>query len=172
MPLAHWSCTGSSRAATCTDAIAVPPGSYSSLSISSHCLRLFFPITEEVCKPFGFEQCQLNIEADFLHIDAVFLHIDAVFLSLLVVPGSSQANCLRAYFIAACDSKERKCANTLPTREEKCQVRLWERQRLPRGSSRARRSSSAQARRAGHQLCQVACRARKGPGLLSFSREA
>ena len=121
VPLACRSCAGSSRAATCTDAIAVPPGSYSSLSISSYCLRLFLPVAEEVCKPFCFEQCQLNIEADFLYIDAVFLY-------LLVVSGSSQANCLRAYFIAACDSKERKYANTLPTWEEERQVRLQERQ--------------------------------------------
>lgn len=83
-------------------------------------------------KPFSFEpaECQLNIEADFLYIDAVFLF-------LLTVSENSQANCLRADFIAACDSKERKYANTFPTREEKCQVRLWERQQLPSGSSPA-----------------------------------
>lgn len=143
VPLAHRSCAGGASWATaCTDIMAVPPGSYSLLGISSHCLRFFFPIVEEICKPFGFEQCQLTIEADFLYIDAVF-H------SLLVVSGSSQANCLRTYFIAACDSKERKYANMLPIREEKRQVRLWERQQLPRDSSPARRSSCAQARRAG-----------------------
>lgn len=75
-------------------------------------------------KPFSFEQCQLNIEADFLYIDAVILF-------LLMASENSQANCLRADFIAACDSKERKYANTFLTREEKCQVRLWERQQLP-----------------------------------------
>lgn len=120
---------------------AAAPGSYSLLCISSHCLRP--PCCRGGLKPFSFEQCQLNIEADFLYIDAVFLF-------LLVVSGSSQANCLRADFIAACDSKERKYANAFPTREEKCQARLWERQQLPRGSSPARRSSFAQARRASH----------------------
>lgn len=73
--LACSSCAGSSQATPCTDAVAVPPGLYASLSISSHCLRLFFPVAEEVCKPFSFEQCQLNIEADFLYIDAVFLSL-------------------------------------------------------------------------------------------------
>lgn len=102
------------------------PASHSLLGISSHCLRP--PCCGGGLKPFCFEQCQLNIEAVFL----------------LMVSGSSQANCLRADFIAACDSKERKYANTFPTREEKCQVRHW------KGSSPTRRSSFAQARRAGH----------------------
>lgn len=75
MVLALRSCAGSSWSTACTDAVAVPPGLYSSLSISSHCLRLFFPVAEEVCKPFSFKQCQLNIETGFLYIDAVFLSL-------------------------------------------------------------------------------------------------
>lgn len=98
-----------------TEATAVPPSSCSPFCITSHCLSLFCPVAEVVHKPFSFEQHQLNTEADFLHIDVVSP-------SLLAVSGSSQANSLRAYFIATCDSKERKYANTFPAQEEKHQV--------------------------------------------------
>lgn len=162
MPLTRRSCAGSSWATTGTDTIAAPPGSYSLLGISSHCLSLFFPVAEEVCKPFSFEQYRLNIEADFLYIDAGFLF-------LLVVSGSSQANCLRTFFIAACDNKERKYANTLSTQEEKRQVRLWERQQLPRGSSPARRSSTA--RRAGHQPCRWHAGLGRGQACRAFQEK-
>lgn len=111
-----------------------------------------YSLRRSFCKPSSFEQCQLHVEADFLYIDAVFL-------SQLVVSGSSQANCSRAYFIAAYGSTGRNRSNALPAQKEKRRVGLQE---LP--------GARQQPGRGGH--VSGAHQAGEGTGMLSVSRGA